>query len=82
MNESEARYLAARNRHYYARPLHGVWVVWDKQYDDEVVFDHVDYIEARKAGQARTANRKPPDSAPPDCPTGKPPENSLVGSGS
>ena len=49
MNESEARYLARRNPHHYARQTRGEWVVWDDKFDDEVVFDRADYIEAQKA---------------------------------
>jgi len=53
MTENEARYLARRNPRHCARYLRGEWVVWDTQFDDEVVFDRADYIEA-------TDERTPP----------------------
>ena len=51
MTEIEARYLARRNPQHHARYLHGEWVVWDVLFDDEVVFDRADYIEAQKVKQ-------------------------------
>jgi len=45
MTEQQARKLAKRDRYYFARKLHGKWVVWDSVSNHVVEFDRLPETE-------------------------------------